>query len=184
MQDYSTLPLFSLQPETKEIPLTQGKVAIVDAADYEWLSKHAWRLNRGDGGNFYAVRTARNRNNKNQLVRMHREIINAKPHELVDHVNGNGLDNRRVNLRIATRTQNAMNKSSLANTSSQYKGVSWKKEMGRWVAQITSKKRRLHIGYFADEVAAAHAYDRIARQLYGEFARLNFKEDSYVWPFK
>src|SRR6266487_5108548 len=90
-------------------PLTQGKVALVDGADFEWLNKFKWYAMCGAGDHYYAARWGRE-SGKPRLVLMHREIIEVKPGEQVDHRNGNGCDNQRVNIRIATQSQNIANK--------------------------------------------------------------------------
>lgn len=162
---------------TRAILLTQGKISIVDAINYDWLSQYNWKVEKqNNGANYYAVRTVRISNGRHLTIRMHREIIGAKPHELVDHINGDSLDNRLGNLRIATRRQNAKNTGPRPNSSSQYKGVSWKAQMGKWVAQITNNYKKIHIGYFSNEEDAARAHDTVAKELHGEFARLNFQE--------
>ncbi|MHC4207804.1 MAG: HNH endonuclease, partial [Planctomycetota bacterium] len=92
---------------------------------------------------------------------------------IVDHINGNGLDNRRANLRLATVAQNAWN-SKKRNPRSGYKGVWFAADKGLWRAAIVCHGRRIHIGYFTDKIAAARAYDAAARKYYKEFARPNF----------
>ncbi len=167
-----TLPLFSLQPETKEIPLTQGKVAIVDAADFERLSQWKWSAHKMKN-TWYAVRGYR-LNGKSFLVRMHREITNAEAKESVDHIDGDGLNNRRENLRRCSQQQNCANRGPSRNNTSGFKGVSWQK--GKWRVGIKIAYRRIYLGSFDDIGEAARAYDDAARRLYGEFARLNFPE--------
>jgi hypothetical protein len=96
----------------------------------------------------------------------------------VDHINGNKIDNRRANLRIVTRSQNQMNRmKSGEGMSSKFKGVSFAALRQRWVAYITQDRIKIQIGYYKDELAAARAYDAKARELFGEFAYLNFPEE-------
>lgn len=153
--------------EVRYIPLTQGKFAIVDAADYERVSRHKWHVSR-HGGRLYAYRKARGR-----TIPMHRFIMNPPKGMVVDHIDGNGLNNRRCNLRICTQRQNVYN-SRPSGAGSSYKGVRWDKERRRWMAAIYDGTRRIHLGRFDDEAEAARAYDRKAFELFGEYAYLNF----------
>jgi hypothetical protein len=157
----------------KEIPLTQGKIALVDDEDYPYLSAFNWCATK-DRNKWYAVRSFR-RNGKQVRVRMHMVILKAPAGLEVDHKNGNGLDNRRDNLRLATRSQNKRNGIKLEGTSSIYKGVSWRKNLGKWQAIIYLPKLT-YLGSFNDEIEAARAYDAAAREHFGEFARLNFPQ--------
>jgi hypothetical protein len=148
----------------KEIPITRGKVALVDDEDYEYLTQTSWCcLNNG-----YAMR-----GRKDVPELMHRIIMNAKDREYVDHINHNRLDNRKCNLRIATKTQNEANKKLQRNSTSGYKGVSLEKRTNRWVAYIGSNKNRKYLGLYASKEEAAKAYNKAAIELYGEFALLN-----------
>jgi hypothetical protein len=157
---------------TKEIPLTQGQVAIVDDCDYEYLSQFKWFAHRNKF-TWYAQRNSSRANGRQTVIHMHRVILDAPPDLKVDHKDADGLNNIRTNLRLATYSQNNQNKRvSLSNTSG-YKGVSWRKKTEKWVAQINSDGRRLHLGYFESAEEAAAKYDAVARELYGEFALTN-----------
>lgn len=159
----------------KEIPLTRGMVALVDDADYEALAANKWYSGHVPGKNTcYARRDAGGRKSRVRLA-MHRVILGAGPNDLVDHVNGNGLDNRRVNLRLASNAQNRANtpKRKL-DASSRYKGVSWNKARGLWRADIRVGDRQRTLGYFASEEEAARVYDAEAQKAWGEFALCNF----------
>ena len=103
---------------------------------------------------------------------LHRVLMDAAEGEIVDHIDGNGLNNRRDNLRICTVRQNAQNRRVLANTS-KYKGVSWDARHKHWVAAIIVNGRRIKLGSFKSEAIAAHMYNRAATRHFGEFARLN-----------
>jgi hypothetical protein len=106
---------------------------------------------------------------------MHREIIRASDGEMCDHINHNGLDNRKVNLRLATRYQNAWNRRKPnVNSRSKYKGVSWNEREKRWHARIQVNGRSRFLGTFKDELEAAKTYDAAARKYHGAFAALNF----------
>lgn len=159
--------------DSREIPLTQGKVAVVDAADYTWLSRWKWQAHSPNGELWYAIRTDRSKHSSHRLIRMHRLIINAPDEFDVDHINGNGLDNRRSNLRLCNMAENQHNQRPQKGGSSEYKGVCWDNFHNKWKAQIHPRKKHIHLGYFNDEIEAARAYNYAAIRLYGEFARLN-----------
>lgn len=161
----------------KKIPLTGknglGKFAIVDADDYEHLMRWKWHVDcKG-----YPSRSQNmgkiNGKVKIKTFKMHRDIMHHHDRaENIDHIDGNKLDNRKVNLRPATHSQNSMNKKPQANAKSKYKGVSWRGD-GRWRARIMANGRSRHIGNFTSEVEAARAYNIAALIEHGEFARLN-----------
>lgn len=159
----------------KEIKLTQGKVALVDDADYEWLSQWKWCAHKQPKGEkFYAVRGLYLEDGTHHSIRMHRQILNASEGTEVDHIDCNGLNNQRSNLRLATRSQNEMNKVPWKkNKTSKYKGVHYCNTRRKYVMGIrfnNSLKRKYH----TSEIDAAQAYDELARIHHGEFARLNF----------
>ncbi len=155
------------------IPLTRGKHTIVDAEDYDKLIKFNWALLRTQCGQEYAISTG----NK---VPMHRIIMKSKKNTQIDHKNHNGLDNRKINLRQCTPTQNQCNrrKNKTQNKKpcvSKYKGIHKQSQRNKcWVAQISIKGNRKTIGYYKNEVDAAIAYDKTATNFFGEFAYLNF----------
>jgi hypothetical protein len=153
----------------REIPLTKGKVTIVDDADYEGLTQRRWHLLTPKRGGEYAM--------SSNGTGMHRAITSAPPGMEVDHINGNGLDNRRGNLRVCTKSGNQRNQrvQSRAKTSV-FKGVSRMRGRTRWVACIKLGGRDTRLGSFGNEVDAALAYDAAARKHFGEFARTNFIE--------
>lgn len=160
----------------RRIPLTQGKYAIVDPEDYERLSRYKWHVVWGSR-TYYASRNSRI-GKKRIAIKMHREILDPPEPLVVDHINQKGFDNRKANLRPATRAQNAVNKSIAATSSgsSQYRGVTWHKNIKKWQAHIGVKYKQINIGYFDNEIEAAKAYDELAKKHHGEFAVLNFKD--------
>lgn len=161
----------------RELPLTQGKVARVDDADYEDLSQHNWyagRIRR----RWYALRNGSRTLGPRRIVKMHHEVAGRPPDGLeTDHVNGDGLDNRRANLRFVTHAQNMANALPLLGCSSRFKGVYWDKRDRRWVARIKSGGKSRRLGCFTNEKQAAHAYDAAAIAQWGEYARLNFRQE-------
>ena len=160
----------ALAEGAKLLPLTQDKFAIVDAQDLPRLSRYNWCVVKTDN-TCYAVRYC-----KRKQTFMHRLITSAPPHLVVDHINHNGLDNRKDNLRLCTRAQNALNQRARKGTSSRYKGVYWHERDKRFYAQISHKGRRHHLGSFKSEIKAAKAYDKKAIELFGQFACLNFPD--------
>jgi len=161
----------------KTIPLTRGKFALVDDVDYEQLSRFNWyALKHTAIGRvtYYAARTL-SVGGKRYCSYMHREILGVTDTKIqVDHRDGNTLRNQRDNLRAATRKQNQQNRLKSGNKcSSLSKGVSWHRETGKWRACIVTNYKQKHLGLFENEGAAADAYDRAARQQFGEFALTN-----------
>lgn len=160
-----------------KIPLTQGEFAKVDPEDYIWLSQWRWYCSRQPHTS-YAIRSA-GEGGESRKVAMHRQIMGTRGDLVCDHINRNGLDNRKQNLRNCTRRENSLNHGALRGSGSRYKGVYWNKGVGRWAACIKSEGRKSHLGYFDTEIEAARAYDRAARELFGEYAYLNFPEGGY-----
>lgn len=156
---------------SKRIPLTQGKYAIVDDCDYEWLSQWKWCAER-NRDTFYAQRRVRRPGGLRLTIRMHRLVANPPPNMMVDHVNRDGLDNRRCNLRVCTHAQNQLNHKRHRTNSSGYRGVLFHR--GKWVAKISVNGKPRHLGTFETPEEAARAYDAVAIETRGEFAALNF----------
>jgi len=159
----------------KQIPLTQGKFAIVDDEDYDYLMQWKWKASPGRS-TWYATRGEGGSNGKQTTICMHRVITGAAKGQHTDHINHNGLDNRRCNLRLCTNLENHLNRLPQKNCSSDYKGVTWNKRLEKWAAQIMLHSKNHHLGYFKDEINAAYAYDEKAKELFGEFAYLNFPD--------
>jgi len=161
----------------RRIRLSQGKYAIVDPDDYPRLSKHRWHAAK-HARSFYAMRTQWSGKLKRTLtIMMHREIIDVPDGFVADHINHNGLDNRKANLRIATPADNARNaRYPKINTSSKYRGVWYNPKKKKWRATIGINNKRKQVGYFNKEIDAARAYDEAAKKYHREFAVLNFPE--------
>lgn len=156
----------------KEIALTKGKVAIVDEGDYERLNQHKWHALPAKRA-FYAVRNVPCKGSKRRYsyVYMHKEIVQPPEGMMVDHKDGDGLNNRRENLRLATGAQNSQNRSPYLKKSSKFKGVTWKKNIRKWQARITVDGKLMSLGYYNHEETAAIAYNNAANDMFGEFAK-------------
>ena len=170
MKQAAALAEFAAQ-DVATIPLSKGKVAIVDAADHDWLSQWKWKANVVRG-QWRAVRTPSG--STNSTIYMHRAIMAAPASKFVDHINHDALDNRRSNLRLATPQQNQCNRKSQVGATSKFLGVHIHSQSGKWTAQVTLNGKRKHLGLFDCEEDAARAYDAAARLAHGQFANLNF----------
>ena len=154
----------------KTIPLSKGMNAIVDDSDFDWLNRHKWTYH----SNGYAMRSCGSSGpKKRKYIFMHRDIINPAAGISVDHRNGNRIDNRRENLRVATQSQNNANQKISARNTSGFKGVSFQKQHQKYRAQIVLNQKQKHLGYFQTAAQAASAYDTAALHYFGEFAKTN-----------
>lgn len=155
---------------TKEIRLANGKgIALIDDENYEYLSEFSWGLHPKG----YARRT-KYVNGKSVTVLMHREIMGVDAGIFVDHKDGNKLNNRKNNLRIATVSQNNSNRQLLPTSTSGYKGVTYDPNREKWIAQIRNNGKRTFLGRFSTKEDAAKAYDDAAKELHGDFSSFNF----------
>lgn len=143
------------------VPMTNGGYAIVDPSDFDAVMAYNWVRNKDN----YAY--ARVNGNKFKTA-MHRFIIDAKKGEMVDHVNGKGLDNRRVNLRLCNKSQNATN-TSYSRGKSKYRGVQWSNTHNKWIVQIRANGKRKYIGIYEDEIIAAEDYQEATKKYHGRF---------------
>lgn len=151
----------------KEIKLTKGYSTLVDDEDFESLSKHRWHAIEKDTGVYAA---------NEKKTYMHRFLLSVSDSKVrVDHRDGNGLNNRRYNLRIATHAQNGRNQKKHKDNQSGYKGVNW--ESKAWRARIVVNRKSIHLGRYTNALEAAKAYDVAAVKYHGEFASLNFPQE-------
>lgn len=163
---------------SKEIPLTQGKVAIVSVEDYKFLMQFKWHFLQAG----YAASDIKSKQEQRIYLYMHRAVMQQvlgtpiPEGYKIDHIDGDRLNNTRENLRLATNHQNAVNcRKKRAN--SQFRGITWNKKLGKWIAQVKCNYKNHILGYYINEEDAARAYDEQARKLFGEFARLNFPDE-------
>lgn len=158
----------------KEIKLFNDKgIVLVDNEDYDKLIKYKWYIKRIKKRNSDYAHTKIKINGKwyNKLI--HRIILNPLDSEQIDHIDCNGLNNQKNNLRIVTDSQNKMNRIPQKKSTSEFKGVYWYKEYNKWVSKIKKNKVSYHLGYFIDEIDAAKAYNEKAKELFKEYAYLN-----------
>jgi len=176
--------------DTKKIPLTKGKYTIVDDNDFSYLNKFKWcHVVLGNhSGQGYAIRRAKisdiksKKAKRNNFVFMHRTVLERDGINLsskgTDHINRNTLDNRRINLRPATKSENAINRGKQINNTSGFKGVCWHKACRKWMAAITVNQRQINLGIFKNKIDAAYTYNKAAIKYFGEFAFINeFKRE-------
>lgn len=169
----------------KEIKLTQGMVALVDDEDFERINAVSWytiRCSKGSGYmvRYYAVRNFRVRPGRHPKGRqnriwMHHLLLEKIPGYEIDHIDGNGLNNCKNNLRYVTHSENLMNgRKTTINKSSKFKGVSWCEKDKRWDSRIRREGHQFFLGHFNSEEEAAKVYDEAAKELFEDKARLNF----------
>lgn len=155
----------------KSLPLSRGLTAWVNDEDYERLSTFKWYATTSARSNTYAARNVKHSDGRRTVVLLHREVLEAGQGVVVDHTDGDGLNNTRANLRVVVGNGNKHNVRRHVDNASGFKGVS---AFGRkWRAQICCDRRTRHLGLFDTPEAAARAYDVASRELHGEFAKTN-----------
>lgn len=152
----------------KEIQLTKGYSAIVDDEDYDFLMQWKWYARCQSAGMPYAARGVRGNPKK---IMMHDVIMNNNSGLTVDHINLDRLDNRKENLRLCTRIENSRNHPLRKDSTSGYKGVSWRADIKKWRVQISIDGKQTTLGYFENKEDGYNAYCKKAIELFGEFAR-------------
>ena len=166
-------------PEARWLALTRGMFSLVDESDWHLVNRSAWFacMKTSAGRRYYYVVG----HHAGEKVYLARHLLGITAKRLtVDHVNGDPLDNRRANLRVCLQRHNSRNRTKPNRpTSSRFKGVKWNPRNGNWNAQACVDYKTVHLGCFADEEAAARAYDAAAIARFGEFARLNFPVDAH-----
>jgi hypothetical protein len=164
-----------------KIPLNDGRATILDDCDRD-LVVRPWHLHRSASNDLQYAAYSITENGVTQMVLLHRVIVERmlnrplRSGEEVDHRDGDGLNNRRANLRACSHGENMFNQRKARTNTSGYKGVYWHRVGGKWAAAIQVNGRKRHLGLFYSKDVAARAYDRAARELFGEFARLNFPD--------
>lgn len=154
----------------KKLKLSNGMYSLLDDQDYLWASEYRWMGRPYHSG----WRVCREESRTGKTIYLHREITKAPTGLEVDHVDGNGLNNTRTNLRVCTHSENGKNRRVNQNSKSGYKGVVWREHAGKWQANITVDKKRIYLGYHDTPEQAAQAYDLASKQYHGDFAHLNF----------
>lgn len=154
----------------KEILISKNQITMVDDEDYIYLNKYKWCFSSQG----YVVRNSSRKLGKQKTIRMHRLLLNVTdPKIMVDHIDGNPLNNQKSNLRNCTPSQNQANKKKTRKNSSGYKGVYWVKSRKSWVAHIEVNGRCIYAGCGKTAKDAAIKYNEAAKKYFGEFAKLN-----------
>lgn len=164
-----------MSDDVRRIWLNNGMCAVVDEDDWYRLQeyKNLWQAQQNQGGVWYATRKVTDPQSGERFKQyLHRVVMNAPPGVLVDHIDGDGLNCRKINLRCTTTHHNTHNYAH--PTGNPFRGIT--RRRGKWIAQITENRRKVFIGSYTLPQDAARAYDREARRIYGEHARLNFPE--------
>lgn len=165
--------------EIIQIPLNQGYFATIDAADYEKVSQFKWYVTSGNGSRTRYAICNDFRSGKKRTTQMHRLLMDAPDGVSVDHIDRDGLNNTRSNLRLATLQENLLNKGADRDCESGYRGVFRRAGSGRWVAVMSIHGRRINIGSFDNPEDAARAYNALAREFRGEFAAMECASQQY-----
>lgn len=155
----------------KHIQLTRGETALVDDEDFDNLNKFKWHSHR-NGVLCYASRATKKDNGQQTVCMMHRQILSPETGISIDHIDGNGLNNQKSNLRMCTHTENMRNRRINDNNTSGYKGVSWDKERNKWRACIRAGGEKIFLGKFTDKLDAYVAYCEASKKYHKNFSRV------------
>lgn len=161
-----------------QVPLTKGKFALVDLVDWFEVSKYRWHAQKCSyrESAYYARWEYDSSGPNRKAIFLHNLLIKPEEGQCADHINGDGLDNRRYNLRIIDKNQNMFNRIKSKNKTSKFKGVYWASDRQKWRACIRLNKTLYNLGQFINEIDAATKYDSMASVMFGELAKLNFPE--------
>jgi hypothetical protein len=151
----------------KKIKLTQGKYTTVDDEDFVSLNKYKWYATK-KFKTYYAVRSLKN----GSKIQMHRVILNTPENMETDHVDGDGLNNQKNNLRACTHSENQSNKSKYVNNTTGYKGLSWCERNKKWLVRISVNKKRFYLGHFKSKKEASEVYNIACLKKHGKFAKI------------
>jgi len=143
------------------IPLTQSKRALVDKEDFEKLNKHKWYA-MFDRFNWYAVRCEIKINDKRKQIRMHREIMKPDKNMEIDHIDRDGLNNQKKNLRICNHRQNSLNRKIRKDNTSGLRNINWNKRQRKWVVRIIKNGKRINVGVFNSKEKAYEVYKKLS----------------------
>ncbi len=153
-----------------KIKLTKGKFTLVDDELGEYINQFSWYYS---SSGYAARRMRQNESKPGKMILLHRFILGLENSSQVDHINRDRLDNRKINLRFATQTEQNFNSKKRKNSTSKYKGVHWQKDIKRWRSVITINNKKVNLGTFLDENLAAEAYNKAASKYYKDFVNLN-----------
>lgn len=157
----------------REISLKNGRIAIIDDEDYEIVSQYRWYLLKGKNTEYACHKKTENAISLPTIL-MHRLVMNAPKGSQIDHINGDGLDNRKCNLRFCSHQENSRNSPKNWRGTSKYKGVGLCKRRKKWRARIKLNNKQVEIGCYNTEIEAATAYNMVALANFRQFARLNY----------
>lgn len=156
----------------KKIKLTQGKYALVDDRDFDFLNQWKWFCH-SRSGNHYVTRNLYNKKNKTQKqIHMHRLIMNTPKDKIIDHIDGNGLNNQRKNLRICTQIENIKNQGKKSNNTSGFKGISLRKDTNKYRVRINVDNKCINLGNYTSKLKAYEVYCEACIKYHGEFANV------------
>lgn len=167
----------------RKIPLTQGKIALVDDEDYEYLMQWKWQAFYQQNTHSFIARrmTSKRKEGERKSIIMHRIIMNAQKGQIIDHINHDTLDNRKENLRFCTHSENMQNRTIQSNNKARYKGIYWRKSRNCWEVRVHKNCKLKRVKCVHDKIEAALVYDEFAEEVHGEFAKLNFPMYGKKW---